>query len=99
MTSIFAADYAPHDSIYWEPLQQWAWLPDRTLRDQSDMLMLDFVLLMFVCRQMLVFRIELQYGTTEHDFPGGSNKSVIEDIDNMTAVPDGQAHDFTTSIR
>lgn len=45
-------DYAPVGSVYWKPLQEWAWLPDRTLRDQSHMLMLDFVLLMFVCRQV-----------------------------------------------
>lgn len=95
----FIPDYAPSGSTYWQPLQEWAWLPDRTLRDQSEMLMLDFVLLLFVCRQMLVFRIEQQYSTVEHEFPGGSNKSVVDDIHTMASVPAAQAHDFTTSIR
>lgn len=91
-------DYAPN-SVYWQPLQEWAWLPDKVLRQQSEMLMLDFILLMFVCRQMLVFRIEQQYSTSDHEFPGGSNKSIVEDIHNMSAVPAAQAHDFTTSTR
>lgn len=33
-------------------LQEWAWLPDSSLRKQSSKLMLDFVVLMFVCRQV-----------------------------------------------
>lgn len=54
---------------------------------------------MCTCRQMLVFRIEKQYdGSVE--FPGGSNKSVVEDINNLGSgeVPI-ETHDFVTFTR
>lgn len=74
-------------------------LPDKDLRDQSKKLFLDFTLLMFACRQMLVFRIEDQYEQTQNEFPGGSNKSVIEDIHNMTTKPITNSHDYVTNTR
>ncbi|XP_037048036.1 piezo-type mechanosensitive ion channel component isoform X2 [Bradysia coprophila] len=80
-------------------LQEWAMLPDKDLRDQSNKLFLDFILLMFACRQMLVFRIEDQYEQTQNEFPGGSNKSVIEDIHNMTTKPITNSHDYVTNTR
>lgn len=48
---------------------------------------------------MLVFRIENQYEKTQSEFPGGSNKSVIEDINNMTTKPITNSHDFVTYTR
>lgn len=48
---------------------------------------------------MLVFRIEDQYDHTQTEFPGGSNKSVIEDIHNMTTKPITDSHDFVTYTR
>lgn len=79
-------------------LQEWAWLPDKTLRLQVSKLLLDFILLICTCRQALVFRIEIQYEGNE--FPGGSNKSVVEDINNLGSgeVPI-QTHDFVTLQR
>lgn len=62
-------------------LQKLAWLPDPTLRDHSRRLVLDFFLLMCTCRQMLVFRIEKQYENSE--FPGGSNKPVLDEINKL----------------
>lgn len=68
------------------------------LRHQVDRLRLDFILLMFTCRQLLVFRIEKQYDGVE--FMGGSNKSVLDEINNLGSneVPI-QTHDFVTFTR
>lgn len=74
-------------------------LPDSDLRDQSNKLFLDFILLMFACRQMLVFRIEDQYDQTQNEFPGGSNKSVLEDIHSMASKPIPNSHDYVTNTR
>lgn len=79
-------------------LLQWAWLPDASLRLQSTKLLMDFFLLMCTCRQMLVFRIEKQY--EEAEFVGGSNKSVVEDINNLgTSEAPIRTHDFVTFTR
>lgn len=48
---------------------------------------------------MLVFRIESQYEQTQTEFPGGSNKSVIEDINSMTTKPITNSHDYVTYTR
>lgn len=80
-------------------LQEWAWLPDTTLRMQSSKLLLDFILLMIVCRQMLVFRLENQYEAAGTEFLGGTNKSVIEDINNLGKEPLTNSHDFVTTTR
>lgn len=62
-------------------LQDLLWLPDPGLRSHATKLMLDFLLLMCTCRQMLVFRIERQYENSE--FPGGSNKSIVDEINKL----------------
>ncbi|XP_031619375.1 piezo-type mechanosensitive ion channel component isoform X7 [Contarinia nasturtii] len=62
-------------------LQEIMWLPDPALRTDAHRLVLDFLLLICTCRQMLVFRIEKQYENSE--FPGGSNKSVVEKINKL----------------
>lgn len=71
------------------------WLPGPTLRDRAYRLVYDFLLLVCACRQMLVFRIEKQYDRA--DFPGGSNKSVVDEINNLGAseVP-LEGHDFVS---
>lgn len=93
----FCVEY-PWDTELLQNLQEWAWLPDKNLREQVTKLTLDFLLLIFTCRQTLVFRIEQQYEGNE--FPGGSNKSVIDDINNLGSgeVPI-QTHDFVTLTR
>lgn len=95
----FCYEY-PWNAERWHKLQELVWLPSPTLRYEIDCLILDFLLLMVTCRQMLVFRIERQYQTQETEFIGGSNKSVIEDINNMGSnevpIP---THDFVTFSR
>lgn len=76
-------------------LQDLLWLPAPNLREHAPKLVLDFLLLMSTCRQMLVFRIERQYENT--DFPGGSNKSVVDEINKLGSgeVPI-ETHDFVS---
>lgn len=61
-------------------LQTWAMLPDPSLRGMANKLISEFILLIFVTRQTLVFRIERQFKTTESEYPGGTNESVLDDI-------------------
>lgn len=93
----FLAEY-PWDKDNLVELKSLLWLPSDVLRNQVDRLRLDFILLMFTCRQLLVFRIEKQYDGVE--FMGGSNKSVLEEINNLGSneVPI-QTHDFVTFTR
>lgn len=46
--------------------------------------MTDFVLLLLVCRQSLVFRIEDRYKEHPTEFSGGSNQSVLKDLENLS---------------
>lgn len=89
------SDY-PWNTETLKRLQDMAWLPDPKLRYQVHKLKLDFLLLMCTCRQMLVFRIEKQYESSE--FPGGSNKSVVDDINKVGSgeTHDIQIHDFVS---
>lgn len=48
---------------------------------------------------MFVFRIESQYEETQTEFPGGSNQSVVEVINNMTTKPITNQHDYVTFTR
>lgn len=48
---------------------------------------------------MLVFRMENRYDQTQIDFPGGSNKSIIDDINNMTTKDLTSSHDYVTYAR
>lgn len=63
------------------------------LKNNPKKLMLDFILLMFVCGQRHVFRIEQKFGGKK--YPGGRNESVVKDI---AIIISGQlpirTHDF-----
>lgn len=85
------------DAIW--PLINWAFLPNSTLREQSPKLMADFLLLICVCRQLLVFRVEQQSVQSNTPFTGGSNKSVLEDINQMNPIPHPQSHDYITFVQ
>lgn len=61
-------------------LQQWAMLPDPSLRGMANKLVAEFILLIFVTRQTLVFRVERQFRASEAEYPGGTNESVLDDI-------------------
>lgn len=79
-----------------------AFLPDSsyTFKARSNLLFLDFILLLLMCRQIVVFRIEARYENSVANYPGGSNKSVLKDIDQLGMVPfDNPTHDFIEKIR
>ncbi|XP_055550145.1 piezo-type mechanosensitive ion channel component isoform X2 [Wyeomyia smithii] len=80
----------------------WAMLPENTeeFRAQASKMVADFLLLMFLCRQTLVFRIESRYSSCPDDFGGGSNQSVLKDIDQLGTVPFvNPTPDFIAKIR
>lgn len=80
----------------------WALLPDNTIefRSRSYILFSDFLLLLFVCRQLLVFRIEEKFKDNSNEFSGGSNQSVVKDIDELGQVPfENPTPDFIAKIR
>lgn len=72
----------PWDEGLLKNLQMWAMLPDPSLHALSYKLVSEFILLMLVTRQTLVFRIERQqqFGGTEAQYQGGTNESVLDDI-------------------
>lgn len=67
---------------------------------KSKLLLLDFGLLLIMCRQLIVFRIEARYDNSVVAYPGGNNKSVLNDIDQLGTVPfKNPTHDFIDKIR
>ncbi|XP_071053073.1 piezo-type mechanosensitive ion channel component isoform X2 [Onthophagus taurus] len=70
-------------------LQEWAFLLDTAKPPRVERLVCDFVLLLMVSRQRVVFRIEDRF--KNRDYPGGSNDSIIhlaETKDFVNPVPD-----------
>ncbi|XP_063707316.1 piezo-type mechanosensitive ion channel component isoform X4 [Culicoides brevitarsis] len=94
-------DY-PWTTRLFDGFQIWAMLPDNTIefRSRSYILLSDFVLLLVVCRQLIVFRIEEKYKNNANDYSGGSNQSVVKDIDELGQVPfTNPTPDFVEKIR
>lgn len=81
----------------WENILE-MWLPHSKLHENVHKLVVNFLLLMCACRQMLVFRIEKRYGNTK--YPGGSNRSVVDQIrvDRSREVPI-ETNDFVSVQR
>lgn len=70
-------------------LQDWAYLFNYQYPPPPKKLLCDFILLLMVARQAVVFRIESRYAGRE--YPGGSNESIIhfsEQKDFVNPVPD-----------
>ncbi|KAI4464688.1 hypothetical protein MML48_3g00017133 [Holotrichia oblita] len=76
-------------------LQEWAFLMDYQYPPVAQKLVLDVILLLFVARQAIVFRLEKNY--KDQDYPGGSNESIIHNAE----VKDFEnpAPDFITFAR
>ncbi|CAO1375472.1 unnamed protein product [Diamesa hyperborea] len=93
----------PWDNVdFLEDFNIWAMLPEYsiTFKTKSRLLILDFILLLLMCRQLVVFRIEARYENSETQYPGGSNKSVLNDIDKLGQVVFvNPTHDFIDKIR
>ncbi|XP_058821886.1 piezo-type mechanosensitive ion channel component-like isoform X2 [Topomyia yanbarensis] len=98
---VLCVDY-PWDIEFLDHFRIWAMLPENTeeFRAQASKMVADFLLLMFLCRQTLVFRIEARYSSCPNDFGGGSNKSVLDDIDSLGTVPfTNPTPDFIAKVR
>ncbi|XP_058124617.1 piezo-type mechanosensitive ion channel component isoform X2 [Anopheles coustani] len=77
----------------------WAMLPDNTaqFRAVANKMVSDFVLLMFLCRQTVVFRLE---HSPPNGFGGGSNGPVLEDFNKLDeGTFQNPTPDFITKIR
>jgi piezo-type mechanosensitive ion channel component 1/2 len=80
----------------------YAFLPENSIefKEKSKLLLWDFVLLLMMCRQLIVFRIEARYENSVVTYPGGSNKPVLDDIDQLGTVAfDNPTADFIEKIR
>ncbi|XP_053665135.1 piezo-type mechanosensitive ion channel component [Anopheles marshallii] len=77
----------------------WAMLPENTngFRSFANKMVSDFVLLMFLCRQTVVFRLETN---PPRGFGGGSNQSVLEDFKKLDeGTLQNPTPDFITKVR
>lgn len=95
-------DYPWQDVKFLKDFNIFAFLPEATVefKGKSRLLLLDFGLLLLMCRQLIVFRIEARYENSVVSYPGGSNKSVLNDIDQLGTVPFiNPTHDFIDKIR
>lgn len=76
-------------SVILERLQEWAFLLDFYYPLPVEKLLCDFILLLLVSRQALVFRIEARHFGEE--YAGGSNESIIHHAESkgfVNPVPD-----------
>lgn len=78
----------------WEGLQDWAYLLDNFHPLDARKLLCDFLLLVLVSRQWVVFRIEKRYAGKR--YAGGSNESIIHHIDEKNF--ENPVHDFITYV-
>lgn len=79
-----------------------AFLPENTVefKNKSKLLFLDFILLLFMSLQIKVFKIEARHKNLEVQYPGGTNESIINDIEilgNASFV--AESNDFTGKTR
>ncbi|KAG5319735.1 PIEZO protein, partial [Pseudoatta argentina] len=79
-------DYPWSNSEIMTRLQEWMYLPDPDFPPNSRKLICDFILLMMIVRQSLVFHIEQQYLQPDKDFVAGHNYSVFQDMEKPNFV-------------
>ncbi|XP_076679384.1 piezo type mechanosensitive ion channel component isoform X2 [Andrena cerasifolii] len=79
-------DYPWSNSEILRRLQEWMYLPDPDHPSNPRKLMCDFILLMMIARQSLVFRIEQRSIATNSEFPAGHNFSVYQDLEKPNFV-------------
>lgn len=94
-------DY-PWTTDFFEGFHIWALLPDNTseFRSRATILLADFILLLLVCRQNLVFRIEERHKDHPNEFSGGSNQSVIKDLEDLNkGTFNNPTPDFIDKVR
>ncbi|XP_022177209.1 piezo-type mechanosensitive ion channel component-like isoform X5 [Myzus persicae] len=73
--------------------RDWMFLPDPDSPPDAYKLLCDFIVLLFVSRQSIVFKIERRHIDVE--YPGGTNRSIIEEAEKpsfINPVPDFVSH-------
>ncbi|XP_036328319.1 piezo-type mechanosensitive ion channel component isoform X2 [Rhagoletis pomonella] len=90
-------EYPWQDSRFSAPIQGWLLLPGNLHYDHSKKLIFDFILLLMVTRQKRIYRIEERLGDS---YPGGSNRNVVKDIEDLGRVPfENPTNDFLSHVR
>ncbi|KAL6263389.1 hypothetical protein P5V15_006180 [Pogonomyrmex californicus] len=79
-------DYPWGQSEKMRRLQEWMYLPDPDFRPNSRKLICDFILLIMIVRQSLVFHIEQQNVQPGKNFVAGHNYSVFQDMEKPNFV-------------
>ncbi|XP_072762688.1 piezo-type mechanosensitive ion channel component isoform X8 [Anoplolepis gracilipes] len=79
-------EYPWNESEVMRRLQEWMYLPDPDHPPNSKKLICDFILLMMIVRQSLVFHIEQQNLQSGREFVAGHNYSVFQDMEKPNFV-------------
>ncbi|XP_014483161.1 PREDICTED: piezo-type mechanosensitive ion channel component isoform X3 [Dinoponera quadriceps] len=74
-------EYPWDESEVMRRLQEWMFLPDPHYPPNPKKLICDFILLMMIVRQSLIFNIEQQNLQSNTDFVAGHNYSVFKDME------------------
>ncbi|XP_026674428.1 piezo-type mechanosensitive ion channel component isoform X4 [Ceratina calcarata] len=84
--SWFCIDYPWGQSETLRRLQEWMYLPDPDFPPNARKLMCDFIVLMMIVRQSLVFQIESRSAASDIEFPAGHNYSVYQNMEKPNFV-------------
>ncbi|XP_066587552.1 piezo-type mechanosensitive ion channel component [Prorops nasuta] len=82
----FCIDYPWGENEILRKLQDWMYFPDPDFPPNARKLICDFILLLMIVRQSLVFRIEGSISAPDRDFAAGHNYSVFQDMDKPNFV-------------
>lgn len=95
-------DYPWHRIQFLRDFSSFAFLPENTIafKSKSKLLLLDFTLLLLMCLQTIVFKIEAKHENSVVSYSGGSNKSILDDMHLVEAASFvNQTHDFMDKPR
>ncbi|XP_075212450.1 piezo type mechanosensitive ion channel component isoform X3 [Lycorma delicatula] len=87
--------YPWHETETLQRFQEWMFLSNPHSPLPAYKIMCDFIVLLLVCRQAVVFRIERRH--LNHEYSGGTNKSIVNDVEKLDYV--NPVPDFMTTIR
>ncbi|XP_043673451.1 piezo-type mechanosensitive ion channel component isoform X7 [Vespula pensylvanica] len=82
----FCIEYPWSHSEMLRRLQEWMYFPDPDFPPNPKKLICDFLLLMMISRQSLVFNIEQNILTSGQEFVAGHNFSVYQNMDNPNFI-------------
>ncbi|XP_012270066.1 piezo-type mechanosensitive ion channel component [Orussus abietinus] len=82
----FCIEYPWGESEIMRRLQEWMYFPDPDFPPNARKLICDFILLLMIVRQSLVFRIEEVSTSSGREFAGGHNYSVFYDTEKLNFV-------------